>query len=288
MAEPSSRMEEFGRYRNGDLPHDLVEKTKAAATREISDFSVSLISQQEVLGSGTLVTASDAVGILTAHHVAQVIAERGEAVGVNISEHIHQFFLLPTLMEIRPVGTPANPARPEDGPDLSVIKILDPHFLSTLRSRKSLYRLEGRSFEEEFAAYPFQEMPWWVMGSPAEFSTHEGEVGTPEHILGAVHFAAEATFVALTRRGDFDFAEVRITAGSHGFPVAYGGVSGGGIWITPFTLDPEVGFKTMGYASPFLAGVAYYQGPLEGTGRSILGHGPESIYRHAREVLAAV
>ncbi len=279
-------MEEYGRYRQDEIPPEKVEAAKAAATREVSDFSVSLISQQKVLGSGTLVSAGNAMGILTAYHVAEVVFRRQEPLGLNISDHVHQCFVDPAHMEHRSVGIPASWKRPEDGPDLSVIKLLDVGLLSTIRSRKSCYRLDGRSFSE-YSGYPLNQMPWWIMGSPVEFERHQGELGTGKHVLTAIHFAAEASFIRFAHREPFDFIELRATAGAHGFPLRYGGVSGGGIWFAPLTMDPDVGVTSLGYASPILAGVVYYEGDLESGERRMLGHGPESVYGQAREALNA-
>jgi len=79
-------------------------------------------------------------------------------------------------------------------------------------------------------------------------------------------------------RDEFDFVRLRVTAGDYGFPKNYGGVSGGGIWLLPITMDPDVGPSSINFDAPFFAGVAFHQSGLTGRIRVITGHGPNSIY----------
>lgn len=281
-------MEEFGYYKHGDLSPEALDTMRRAlhvATREVSDFTVSFVSRQQTLGSGTLVTAHGHPGVLTAFHVAEELQARGEAFGINVSEQVHQFIWELDWVEIIPIGKPSDRRRPELGPDLAFLRLLEPQRLGTLRSKKSFYRLDGRSFDQ-WRKYPFQHMPWWIAGSPAEFSTSIGEPGTAQHILSASHFHAEATFESLEERGDFDFVRLEVTAGAHSFPANYGGVSGGGIWLTPLALDPDTGPTTIRKEPPFLVGTAFVQSAEDGHKRHIIGHGPKSLYSIVPQVLA--
>ena len=282
-------MDEFGYYKHGDLsPEALAAMRRAmdSGVRQINDFTVSFVSRQRPLGSGTLVRAGDRHAILTAFHVAKVLQERDEPVGVIVSDRDHQLFIEPLGFDFISVGEPANRKHPELGPDLAVLRILDLPRLAILTSKKSFYRLDGRSFNE-WKNRPIEQMPWWIAGAPAELARSIGEIDTAKHILAATHFHAEATLVAMEERQGFDFAELQVTAGSHSFPSDYGGVSGGGIWLAPLQMDPDIGPTSITPASPLLAGVAFYQGALQNGHRAIIGHGPQSVYERAATALGS-
>jgi hypothetical protein len=281
-------MEQFGYYKHGDLSPEAIAAMRrelAVATREVSDFTISFVSRQQALGSGTLVTAHGEPGVLTAFHVAEELQSREEPFGMIISEQIHQFIWDLDWINVVPIGKPIDRTHPELGPDLAFIRLLEPQKLGTLRSKKSFYRLDGRSFEQ-WRKYPYQNMSWWIAGSPAEFSSSTGEFGTGQHILSATHFHAEATFESFEDRGDFDFVQLEVTSGAHRFPANYGGVSGGGIWLAPLAMDPDVGPTTLRKEPPFLVGTAFVQSPDEGQKRHIIGHGPKSLYSAVLRALA--
>ena len=281
-------MEEFGFYKHEDLPPDglnAIRRAKEEATREIADFTVSFVSRQRVLGSGTLVTTHGHSGVLTAFHVAEELKNRGEKFGMIISEEIRQYLWEMDWVEIVPVGTPSDPMRPDLGPDLAFIRLLEPQKLGTLRSKKSFYRLDGRSFDT-WEKYPLKEMSWWIAGSPAEFSTSAGEPNTAQHILSASHFLAEAAFQSKTDRGQFDFVDLEVFAGAESFPADYGGVSGGGIWLVPLRFERDEDPSTIVREPSFLTGTAFYQGPEDDQKRNIVGHGPTSLYTVVPSALA--
>jgi hypothetical protein len=277
-------MSEFGYYRGKDIPEDLRRKAQEQATREISDFTVSLIQDQRLCGSATLVSAHGAYYLLTAHHVAKEVCGKSEKpLGINIDPNPHQFFIEQSMLQHIEVGKPPTENSP-DGPDISAIRILDPDKLTRIGSKKSFYRLDGKSSDTYNEKYDMDS--WWIAGAPFEFTYGEGEPGTGHYVLGVTHFHAEATFMSVASRDGFDFLSLSAYAGSHQFPANYQGVSGGGIWFAPQTIDPDVGMSSLSYASPFLAGVAYYQQPTESDQMLIFGHGPESIYQRVYQALA--
>jgi hypothetical protein len=276
---------EFEYYRNDELPQELIAKVKKQIVREISDFGVSLIRDQDLAGSGVLVSVGPKTGILTALHVAEsAIGHRKTPIGLNIAQHDHQFFVASELIQPIVIGRPPLNKFTDQGPDLCFLAILDVNILSIIRSRKSIYRLDGRSFDK-YRELPLEQMPWWVAGSPDEFSKHYGKRGTASHVLGVSHFHAEGTFTSIEERGQFDFVSLDLNAGNHGFPSKYGGVSGGGIWMAPFTMNPDVGKTSIGYEPPFLAGIAFYEGELRDGHRRLTGHGPKSIYDRVAEAV---
>ena len=95
----------------------------------------------------------------------------------------------------------------------------------------------------------------YLVGAPAERSRSEGQLGTRNHLLVAVHLIGEGTFKERVSRDGFDFVTLRLLARSHNFPLKYGGVSGGGVWILPLTMDPDKGLTTISYDPPLSAGL---------------------------------
>lgn len=281
-------MEDFHILENDDLPPEALEAIRRAqeeATREISDFTISFVSQQCTLGSGTLVTSQGCHGVLTAFHVAEALMRRNETFGMIISDQIHQFMWRMDWVDIIPVGKPDDPTRQDLGPDLAFFRLLEPQRLGTLRSKKSFYRLDGRSFDQ-WRDYPFERMPWWIAGSPEEFATSEGERNTARHILSASHFHAEATFLSFEGRGEFDYVNLEVIAGAHSFPADYGGMSGGGVWLTPLALAPNADPATIQKMPPLLFGTVFYQSAEFDQKRCISGHGPKSVYMVVPRTLA--
>ena len=267
----------FGEYLGKELPLERIRAMKDQLTHEISDFTVSFILKKQLIGSGTLVMVGDNYGILTAQHVDELL--QGKPFGLNISPDRHQFVLPEFCVEHRVVGRPQDQGQPEVGPDLAIIKILDPQHLGTVKAFKSFYRLDGKD-AAQYLSEGARRMPWWIAGAPASFAVSEGAIESPDHTLGVTHFHGEASFEGIAGRGDYDLLTMRISTVDAGFPEQYGGVSGGGIWFSTFLMDEPGAFDTMKYEAPFLMGVAFCQGP-PGDERMIVGHGPDSIYRLA-------
>src|SRR4051794_27378777 len=102
---------EHGLWRETDIPAHI----KHAGTREMANYSVSLILRQRLIGSGTLIRVADKHAILTAAHVAKIL-ENADYVGVN---HPHGFFIPKQCLEHIPVGA-SETLDTADGPDLSI------------------------------------------------------------------------------------------------------------------------------------------------------------------------
>jgi hypothetical protein len=252
----------------------------------MSHFMVSLVVNQRLIGSGTLVNIDNTYAILTAHHVAELIDEPDVShLGINIAAYPHGFFIPIQHLEHIVVGNCNAGANGELGPDLSLIRLLEPSSIGTIRSKKSFYNLDNRERNRFWVELPVAHMPWYLVGAPAERSRTQGEFGTSHHILTAVHFHGEATFMSVVSRDGFDFVTLELIAGEHSYPTDYRGVSGGGAWILPLTMDPEIGISTLSYNPPILAGVAYYQTELDSRRRQIICNGPESISMRARDAL---
>jgi hypothetical protein len=275
-------MQEFGLHPVDQIPSSL----KDDATLEMSHFMVSLIINQELIGSGTLVRVDDAFAILTAHHVAELIeSDDVTHLGVNIAAEPHGFFLPIQTLQHVVVGRCAAGVNEELGPDLSLLRLLDLQAIGTIASKKSFYNLDVPSRAEFWSDFPIDQMAWYLIGAPAERSRSQEQHGTGKHLLVAVHLIGEGTFKQRVTRGEFDFVTLRLLAGSHNFPLNYGGVSGGGVWLLPLTMDPDKGPSTISYDPPLLAGVAFYQFGVDSGECNIVCHGPESVAVRARDAL---
>jgi hypothetical protein len=64
-------MAEFNECMHKDLPKERFEQLRDETMRAIQDFFVSLVFNDKLCGSGTLVDAFEVLGILTAYHVAK-------------------------------------------------------------------------------------------------------------------------------------------------------------------------------------------------------------------------
>jgi len=99
-----------------------------------------------------------------------------------------------------------------------------------------------------------------------------------EPILKVTHFAGGGEFMEKVERGEFDYVKIRMTSGKNHFPDKYGGVSGGGVWIPiRFAENPE-GTILKPMTSLVLSGVAYFQIEEEPNYKTLVLHGPKSIY----------
>ena len=179
FADVSSIPSEYGIVPEAEVPAHI----KDAGSREMANYTVSLILKQRLIGSGTLVRVADNYGILTAAHVAKVLENADQSIGVNIAEHAHGFFIPKQCLEHIVVGA-SKTLDDANGPDLSILRILDLNDLSTIKSKKSFYPLERPNLGEFWQELPIREMLWYLVGAPAERSTSEGTFGTRNHILG--------------------------------------------------------------------------------------------------------
>lgn len=272
---------DVGRLRHKDLPPDLLPSTM----REIANFTVGIVIGDDLLGSGTLIDIGRRRGILTAYHVAsRVMKADDDAVALVVADHPHRLCVQPSLLAHTVIGAP--PSSEDWRPDLSFLVIGDQNLLGTLASKKSFVYMDKRS-EQTFLAYPRREKLWWfVAGFPADFSARVNAQQRQETLTKVSNFVGQATMLRHFDQGGHDYLRLRLYDPAHGFPLNYGGVSGGGIWMVPLRMDPERGPQTARALDLFLAGVCCYQHEPLPDGREVEGHGPRSVYRRMREVLS--
>lgn len=264
---------EYDLVRKGTLSDESLEQAMRAA----NDYSVSLVRGDKLIGSGTLVSIEGGHGILTADHVWQALSRDPllNHFAIVLGSVAHRFEC--RFDECTPFVVGAySEDHEEQGPDLAFIRLDNLLKVGDIKGRKSFYRLTAE-LGEMFRQIPRDQCPWIVWGAPAEKAS---TVPTPggEPVSKVIHFAGTSEFTEIVERAGFDYVKVKIASGDGNFPSDFGGVSGGGVWI-PFwySEDPE-GTVLKPMVSLLLAGVAYYQTGEESGWKTLILHGPRSIY----------
>jgi hypothetical protein len=260
-----------------DFDHSLEEAQKLA-----SNYAVAFVVDDKVIGSGTLVKVRGMYGILTAHHVAIVPSKKkGERSNICFRENAaHELKVTTSQFHHFVVGSSRNHLE-HTGPDLSFLMITDPKVYSSLSSIKSFFPLDE---EWQTAAYAdkFPQMQWSICGCPEEL-TDTSQTLRGRHLVRCCCIHAEARFLSLRTRKDFDYIRLEVHSGIHEFPEKYGGVSGGGIGLPVGKME-----KDKPTYLPLLKGVIFYQSRPYSKNRKriIIGHGPESIYKRLVEAIS--
>jgi hypothetical protein len=246
------------------------------ATLEIANYMVSFVVNGRQSGSATLTTVDGVAGFLTAAHVIDdLLAADGGTVEVICMASFHRFSVLKRFFTVVKHG-PTQGDFP--GPDLAFVQINDPNCIGTLKAKKSFLPITANMapiFSE------VREKPSAVCclaGMPAEFSSEEGVRQTASHRLVANLFFGRTQVMEEQCVGDFRYLTCEMFAGAHGFPMSYGGVSGGAIWHIPLCIDPERGETSLHHLKPELLGVAFFQRELRDESRAILAHSHESLW----------
>jgi hypothetical protein len=147
--------------------------------------------------------------------------------------------------------------------------------LATLKSKKSFYRVSDKSFDQ-YRQLPLDKVFWFLAGAPAA-KARPMTSKTREGALAAEHLVAEAGFKELSSNGELEYLRLQLIAGTDPFPENYKGVSGGGVWIAPMTMDRPDDFGSLAVEPCHLAGVAYWQGEFVNGSREIVANGPRSL-----------
>lgn len=264
-------------------PFDL-HPHMVGAVHEIKHYTVIFVLKDKRVGSGIFVNTCGYEGILTAHHVAEPVLENSEF-GLCVAEHKHGLFLRSQHCQHLPIGYVRDNPQEENGPDLSFIIIRDANLLATLQSIKSFYHLDTKDLE--YFRSPLNRMNWFISGSPDEAKKELG-IFPDGPLVMFQNFIGEATFHDRTERDGFDFIKLKVPCGEGTFPKNCQGMSGGGMWLVPLSIDPDGDPKTIRHEAPILAGVSFYQSEIENGERVITGHGYDSIYSRVRQTLKAL
>jgi len=267
------------------VTHEIIKEQKHRAAIEIGHYTTIFVipikGAKGIPVSGVFVNACGYFGILTAYHVAKPVLEN-PTFGLCIAETVHEKWVESKHFQHVPIGYVHNNSNEENGPDLSFIIIRDQNLLATLQSLKSFCYLDTKDLE--YFESPLHRMTWAITGSPVEASQFLGVHPVDGPLMRYQNFVGDADFHSRTERDGFDYLKLRVPCGEHNFPSNFQGVSGGGMWLIPFTAESD-DVNTIRYETPILAGINFYQSAVMDNERIITGNGYESIYQRVRQTL---
>ncbi len=275
--------------RIGDLPADLLDNV----TRFVGRFSVSLLLDDLLAGSGTLIKCKNMSGILTAHHVVHNPKDRSkrfdfswnsdQRLGLPLSDRPHHFDIPMRSVVCIDVGVP--PDRDEfSGPDLSVL-VLPPNEIGKIATRQSFIdiSIEREQRLEESIAHGGL---WAASGCPKYYQRSRH----PSHGFGEVNeFRNVVLYTGICERyqeDEFDYLHLRANAPDDiRMPDTFGGMSGGGVWKLRLLRDRKTLDWSVDYKKSILAGVVFYETLSAGRPKELRCHGGRSIYQKVHERL---
>jgi hypothetical protein len=262
-------------------PKDFdIEPYLIKSNAEIAHFTIIFIGDNKWVSSGTFVNYGGYYGILTAQHVAKELWKSSN-VALSITEYPSRVKFDPKHCEHVMIGE--NVLESEDGPDLSFLIIRDTNLLGILKAHKSFYLLDNKDLSY-FKDTPLDRMVLSIAGSPDEARQLIEMSPTDGPVMKLQNFVGLARLQTRTTRDGFDFLKVAVPFNEGNYPNAYGGMSGGGIWLVPFTVEGD-DCSTIRYESPILVGVSYFESLPEGREKIITAHGYDSIYVNVRQIL---
>jgi len=268
----------------------LLQPHISRAAETIKNYMVTLIVNEEPLGSGTFVKTCGVEGILTAYHVAEKLFQFSEF-SLCVADFPHRLDIIPPgIVEHIPIGAVSKTSSADEGPDLSFLIIKDAGLLEKLRTLKSFYLLDSVRLP---SLHPcLNPRIWGIAGTNSDSFKRikENHNGAPlskmTNFVGTGFFSCESF-----EKEFFDYVKLEVTAGKDRFPDNYRGMSGGGFWLIPLEAnaiskgDTNADLNTIGHRPPILAGVEFFQSERENGNRILTGHGPHSVYLRLREVL---
>ncbi len=265
---------------------DLSEKVKDQIAKETSHYTVPIIINDTLGGSGTLVEAHGFFGVLTAEHVVR--NPKKPEFHLTITKHGGPQLFIP------PAPYPGGKAiessalrvfttdrkKDEYGPDLAFVALPPSPLLRELRARRSFYSLTN-SADEKLTAALLDTGFVSFCGFPITHCTEKKAVLGYSECFETRGFAFITGPDRYERSGDWDYYELGIgREETVEFGDSFGGVSGGGVWRIPVYRnkgDPE-GTERIGRMT--FSGVAFYEENHLPKGRFFVrAHGPESIYK---------
>lgn len=150
---------------------DIRQELFASVTRQLSNYTVgfmriegtSSVEDAILLGSGTLVEVDGVYGILTAHHVMEVLPKKGE-LGLLLFSDLHRYTMNADFLGRIKI---ARGLAESEGPDLAVL-VLPSVNLGQIKALKSFYNLSVRR-DRILSDPPENDMGvWFLCGVPAE------------------------------------------------------------------------------------------------------------------------
>jgi len=254
-----------------------------------NDYGVSLVHGDDLIGSATLVSVGEHHGLLTADHVWKAILEKEERehaghICLVFSKSAHRFEV--PLDGISPVVVGEySDSHAFEGPDITFLRLGDVTKLGELKAKKSFSPISLDALAL-FKAIPHDRCYWVIWGAPGELSL-KGTNDLGEGLNRITHFVMPAEFGGIEDAGEYDYCTVEIPYGKENYPTTYGGVSGGGAWITYGVSEDPQGQMISGPRRLLLVGLAYFQRRKSEGVMELKLHGPKSIHKRVTEAVSA-
>lgn len=255
--------------------------------REIAGSLVGLIEvltapdgeDARLLGSATLVTIKGRRGLLTAAHVLNVIPRTHPLGIVRFSSPNTQRLLVQFHHALR-ISIGRTNEGPQ-GPDLGFIE-LPSEAIASLEARGNIFfNMDLRRDDVLAGRYEAKPHLGCIVGAIAERTTES--VGPSERTknIGACNLLGK---IGAPRTHDgFDLVDFEpVYSKSDQPPSSFGGVSGGGLWRVMGVLENG----SISAVDKVLLGVAFYQSAVVEGKRTLICHGPRSLYHELYEAVA--
>lgn len=258
-----------------DTVHDQVAD-------DVLRFSVGLtkISRTEtgekvvLIGSGTLISIGSMYGILTAHHVAEVLSNL-DTLGVmcEVSGPSRRHAFDSKYLIIHKI---ARGSVDSEGPDLAVIQ-LPVQGIGYIRSSKSFYDLVKASERSRSHLIPFEFGFWFSFGVIGETRKDLGPDSRFNSVTGYQALCGMSGNPRTCVVDDYDYLEILVDweGREKDIPRTFGGMSGGGIWQVEMVVSANGLIEPL---SPILSGMVFYETEVVGGQRKLRGHGRQSIH----------
>jgi hypothetical protein len=261
----------------GDIPQELLMDISKTVRFHTMAFMRADVSNQQLLGSGVLVSAGGVRAILTAHHVLDVLPTSGR-IGV---------FLTPggAPESIDVSGTTflriACGVQAGEGPDLGAI-VLAPSIASAIAAKKTFVNLDLlREVVLRTQPHVHDDGTWFAQGYLEEESVVERNGARIDFFLH--NFTGVGAPDMIANIGEHDYVDFLVSyEARHTMPRSWGGMSGGGLWQV---LLRDAGGR-INYDRPVLAGILFYQHPTSADTCGVKGHSWRSVYDVAFSAIA--
>lgn len=264
--------------------HDI-EPELEKVSDYIADFTVGfvLVSTHDGVqdaapaGSGSLISVGSIHGILTAAHVLEYLPDKGKVGLVRFPKKqpltAQRQMIDMTQAEKLAIGT--SPFGPE-GPDLGFLR-LSQGDVGTLEARGNVFfNLEKRREAVLVEDYPAPQYFDSLSGVIAEWTKDLPEQESGARIKGINALFGVGMVVKEQKIDGLDLLDFEVTYGQgSSSPNSYEGMSGSALWRVYATIDDK-GHRSV--VDKKIYGVAFHQSPVSNQTRTIVCHGPRSIY----------
>jgi len=225
-----------------------------------------------LIGSGVLVKVGGILGILTAHHVMEVLPTEGK-IGLVFQGRTEQRTIDVKYLNPVKVGRETNN---KSGPDLAIL-IISSHRASIFTSVMSFYNLERNRDELLSDKIDIKLGSWVSQGFVDERTSCRYDTPRARVEKKFCMFASFGHAESYVIRNSHDYLLFPIdTNAEEDLPINYGGISGSGLWQV--TLK-EIGSDEVIKDQVLLRGMSYYQDPLINGISALRCHAHKSLYK---------